>query len=155
MAVQTQGTGEGPHHEVPRILGPYGRPARGGGNVAILVPKRKIPFRDLLRKARQEGGALHEYVRREKGTSKDRLRRMAAREQHFQQDNRSDVQRVGVVPAREYMRWMQHDRHFWSDPANIEEFIRDNPECRPWKSSASRYVQGVDLPNRKNKDHAA
>lgn len=44
-------------------------------------------------------------------------------------------QKMGEVPPRLYLRWIQHDPHFWKDEINVHKFFADNPQyCSPgWK----------------------
>ena len=44
-------------------------------------------------------------------------------------------QKMGEVPPRLYLRWIQHDKDFWKDEINVHKFFADNPQfCSPgWK----------------------
>lgn len=149
MAVKTQPGNSGePHHEVPRILGPSGHPAGGYGRIAILVPKKNLNWRDWAHRATKENGYIHNYLQREKARTPQVMRQLASQTQHFQQNNKSDFQKVATIPARTYIRWKAQDPHFWEDESNVKRFLKDNPEARPWKDTPSRYVQGASLEGR-------
>lgn len=135
--------GSSTQNGAPQILKPNGCPARGVSRIAIIVPKRRKSFTDWSHAARKEGGYYQRYLEQEKATSQRRLEKVARRFRGHRQNNRSDLQRLAVVPAREYFRWQQHDSTFWDDPKNIKDFVRDNPETKPWEESQSRYVPGA------------
>jgi hypothetical protein len=34
------------------------------------------------------------------------------------------------TPIRTWLRWKEEDPHFWEDKKNVDNFYKDNPECR-------------------------
>lgn len=78
----------------------------------------------------REGGYLHGYIAREKARADRDLRKVAIAMDGFKQNNKSDWRLLAAVPARNYHRWQQEDRHFWDDNANLRSYRRDNPDAR-------------------------
>lgn len=76
----------------------------------------------------REGGALDDYLRREKAQTPQRYRQLARRMHGFQQNNRSDVQRVADIPLRDYFRWLREDPDFFADNKNLKSLKRDNQD---------------------------
>ncbi len=59
-------------------------------------------------------------------------------------------QKMCEIPPRLYMRWKQHDPHFWDDEINVHKFLYDNPQyCapgwKPWKHFLSKKHMAKNL----------
>lgn len=76
---------------------------------------------------------LRRYLQREKHLGPQRLRQVAKRNQHFEQNKKSDLELKCVLPAREFFRLRQMDPYFFHDDTNVKNLIRDTPEVTPWK----------------------
>ena len=111
---------------------PRRRSVSSPGAPAVFVPKREamVSWPEWFWRELKEGGRLHEYIRREKATSKDRLRAVARRQDRWKQNFKSEHQLLAAIPAREYHRWKAVDPHFWEDDANLRSFRRDNPDAK-------------------------
>ena len=102
----------------------------------IIVPKFDTMSggkkRTLLDEMRW-GKFVADYIEREKGLYRERIKPSIEKYKGFQQNNKSEFQLDMTVDARVYMRWLKEDPNFWNDPANVKKFKKDNPECQPWK----------------------
>lgn len=117
----------------PRASAPPGRhpSPTSRGVPALLIPKHEklVNWDEWLWQELREGGRLHEYLRREKATSGQRMRSVARRMHGFRQNPKSDLRLLAAVPAREYHRWKKEDKHFWEDDSNLKSWRRSNPDA--------------------------
>lgn len=102
-------------------------------NILLREAKRRgiRTLSDMKAWAEQElksGGYLAEYFAKEKATGGERNRavrqQFAGRQRHF----KGDAELKAIVPAREFFRWRQQDKHFWEDDSNLRSLKRDNPD---------------------------
>ena len=98
----------------------------------ILVPKFKLNQNAaaILERAMRTGGFYHEYLRREKALSEQRMREVARAKHGCRPNPKSDFRLVAQVPAREFIRWKKEDKHFWMDDNNLRSLRRDNDALR-------------------------
>lgn len=98
----------------------------------VLVPKFKLNHNAeaILNRALREGGFYHEYLRREKALSEQRLREVARRKAGVRPNPKSELRLLAQVPAREFIRWKKVDKHFWMDDNNLRSLRRDNDTLR-------------------------
>lgn len=97
----------------------------------------------------KEGGFLCEYLAAEKRKTPRMIRRIAQVMDGFQQNNKSDFQRLAAIPARLYHRWKAEDEHFFDDNDNLRSLKRDNPDLPVYvgpkrvKGTRTRYGTSV------------
>lgn len=98
----------------------------------ILVPKFKLNHSAaaILDRAMRTGGFYHEYLRREKALSEQRLRSVAREKSGVRPNPKSEFRLLAQVPAREFIRWKKEDKHFWMDDNNLRSLRRDNDALR-------------------------
>jgi hypothetical protein len=96
----------------------------------IFIPQFRhlLGYREWVWKEFREGGFLAKLFQREKGTVTQRIRRVAKFRDGFKQNPKAEHRLLASVPAREFFRARQIDRHFWSDNQNLKNYKRDNPD---------------------------
>lgn len=88
----------------------------------------RVNMADWYWKEIKEGGFLTEYLHSEKRRMPHMIRKVARIMAGFQQNNKSDFQRVAAIPGRLYHRWKGEDEHFFEDNENLRSLKRDNPD---------------------------
>lgn len=123
------GARSSPKGTVAKATVPDGHP---GFNVWMKAASAMQPadFQAWWHRELKSGGSLSEYLRIEKARTTERYRRVARKEQDFQQNNQSEYRKVASVPARDYFRWLREDPHFFDDDSNLRSLKRDNPDAR-------------------------
>lgn len=108
-------------------------PPKGGTLTAphLFVPKAgaMVGLEEYFWRELREGGVLHEYLRREKGRTRERYRQVARATRDFKQNNKSDMRVKAQIPLRDFMRWRRIDPDFWRDDKNLRSLKRDNEDC--------------------------
>jgi len=113
----------------PKAKGAARRPAPAAPQILIPTAATRVTLlRDYWWKEIKEGGFLHEYVRREKGTMGASIRRVARFMSGFKPNHKSDFRLVARVPARLAQRLKAEDPDFFSDDRNLKNLKRDNPD---------------------------
>jgi hypothetical protein len=101
----------------------------------LLIPKFGKRGRDAARADRAlRDPELHKrYVEAEKHKYRRKAGSIFQRYKNYKHNKKSEMQLEGVIDARTWFRWIQQDRYFWHDDANVKKFLKQNEETQPWK----------------------
>jgi hypothetical protein len=109
----------------PPRPGGFSRPA---GPLIQVRTRHLVDVGDWFLRELREGGALHEYLARERVRIRERSvalkRRM--RDLDWRQDPRAEYEVLARIPAAAYYRWLREDPYFWDDLSNLKRLKRDD-----------------------------
>jgi hypothetical protein len=101
----------------------------------IIIPKfgksETIPA--WVERSLRHGNFLHELMRREKGSTDQRLQRAVQKYRNYERRKGSDFELISVMDGRTFMRWQQTDEGIIQDPKEFKKLVKDNPVMTPWK----------------------
>lgn len=98
-------------------------------NIFIPTTTALIGWKDWSTREMRPGGLIAELLDWERRTSAARFRAVARARRHYQPNPKSDTRLVASIPAPEFFRARQVDRHFWADNQNLKNYKRDNPDA--------------------------
>lgn len=102
----------------------------------IIIPKfneKSESMPDWVERTMRNGCFLHEYLRREKLQTPQRMREMAKVNQDYKRKPGCEHNLVGVMDVRTWMRWQLSEPGIMEDVKEYRKLARDNPEMTPWK----------------------
>jgi len=102
----------------------------------IIIPKfaeTQEAMPDWVERTLRNGCFLHEYLRREKARTTERMRTVAAQNQDYERRRGSEHNLVGVMDMRTWMRWQLSEPGVMEDVKEFKKLVKDNPEMTPWK----------------------